>query len=134
MTDTPRTVREFMHSEPVTVRDDASLKEAVAILGAHRVHGLPVVDGSGLLVGVLSQTDLVRARATEHMWARWPGLAVKHLMTAPAVTCSPDCPVSEAIQTMETRHIHRLIVVDESGYRPIGIFSTSDVIRVLAGG
>jgi CBS domain-containing protein len=133
MTDAPRTVGDFTHGAPVTVRDDASLEEAIAIFDAHRVHGMPVVDGCGLLVGVLSQTDLVRARATEHMWARWSGLAVKHLMTAPAVTCGPDCPVSEAIQMMETRHIHRLIVVDESGLRPIGVFSTSDVIRALAG-
>jgi CBS domain-containing protein len=133
MTEAPRTVGEFMHADPITVRQDASLQEAVAILDQYRIHGLPVVDASGLLVGVLSQTDLVRARATEHMWARWPGLAVKHLMTSPAVTCRPDCPVEEAVRMMEIKHIHRLVVVDESGTKPVGVFSTSDVIRALAG-
>ena len=44
-----------------------------------------MVDGDGDLVGVISQTDLLRARATEHLWANWPGLAVRHLMTSPAI-------------------------------------------------
>jgi CBS domain-containing protein len=133
MTAAQKTVGDFMHGDPITVRVDAPLKDAVRILDEHRIHGLPVVDAAGDVVGVLSQTDLVRARATEHMWARWPGLAVKHLMTSPAVTCGPDCAVDEAIQMMETRHIHRVIVVDETGRKPIGVFSTSDVIRALAG-
>jgi CBS domain-containing protein len=133
MTEAQKTVREFMHGDAITIRVDAPLKDAVRLLDEHHIHGLAVVDASGDVVGVLSQTDLVRARATEHMWARWPSLAVKHVMTSPAVTCRPDCPVAEAVQMMETRHIHRVIVVDEGGTKPIGVFSTSDVIRALAG-
>ena len=132
MTDT-RTVGELMHPAPVTVRADAPLKDAARVMDDHHFHGLPVVDAAGGLVGVLSQTDLVRARATEHLWARWPGLSVKHLMTSPAVTCRADCPVAEAVQLLETKHVHRLIVVDESDRTPIGVFSTSDVVRQLAG-
>jgi transcriptional regulator len=128
-----RTVGELMHPDPVTIRDDEPLKDAARVMDARHVHGLPVVDGAGDLVGVVSQTDLIRARATEHLWARWPGLAVKHLMTSPAVTCRADCPVAEAVQLLETKHVHRLIVVDESGKKPVGVFSTSDVVRQLAG-
>ena len=54
-------------------------------------------------------------------------------MTSPAVTCRADCPVAEAVQLLETKHVHRLIVVDESDRTPIGVFSTSDVVRQLAG-
>lgn len=132
MTDT-RTVGELMHTGCVLIRDDAPLSEAARLMDEHHVHGLPVVDAAGDLVGVLSQTDLVRARATEHLWSRWPGLSVKHLMTSPALSCRASSSAAEAIELLETKHVHRLIVVDESGKKPIGVFSTSDVVRQLAG-
>jgi CBS domain-containing protein len=128
-----RTVGELVTRKPVTIRDTAPLAEAAKLLDEQHVHGVPVVDTAGDLVGVLSQTDLVRARATEHLWASWPGLAVKHLMTSPALTCTTTTPVHEAIATMELNHVHRLIVVDESGTKPVGVFSSSDVIHALAG-
>jgi len=134
MTDfTSLTVGELMHAGPIVVRADASLAEAARLLDDNRIHGLPVVDGLGALVGVLSQTDLVRARATDHLWASWPGLQVRHLMTAPALTCHADTPVAEAIGLMELNRVHRLVVVDDEGRRPIGVFSTTDVVHQLVG-
>jgi CBS domain-containing protein len=128
-----RTVGELMHRDPVVVAADAPLSEAARLLDEHRVHGLPVVDAEGALVGVVSQTDLVRARATDHLWASWPGLRVRHLMTAPALTCRVDTPVHEAIGLMELNRVHRLVVVDDEGRRPVGIFSTTDVVHQLVG-
>jgi len=130
---TTRTVGELVSRQPIVVDQDAPLAEAARIMDAQHIHGLPVVDGAGNVVGVLSQTDLVRARATEHLWATWPGLAVKHLMTSPALTCTAQMPVHSAINLMELHHVHRLVVVDEGGRRPVGVFSTSDVIHHLAG-
>ena len=128
-----RTVGELMHPEPIVVRSDAPLAEAARLLDEHRIHGLPVVDEQGVLLGVLSQTDLVRARATDHLWASWPGLQVRHLMTAPALTCLAGTPVQEAIGLMELNRVHRLVVVDDENRRPIGIFSTTDVVHQLVG-
>ena len=76
----------------------------------HHVHGLPVVDRDGALVGVLSQTDLNRARSTEYLWANWPGLAVRHLMTSPALTVHRSTPLIAAARRMEEEHIHRFVV------------------------
>ncbi|MGC8634490.1 MAG: HPP family protein [Candidatus Limnocylindrales bacterium] len=129
----PRTVGELMHGHPITIRADATLAEAARLLDEHRIHGLPVVDDEGALVGVLSQTDLVRARATDHLWSSWPALAVRHLMTSPALTCRVDTPTQDAIGIMELNRVHRLVVVDEEGRRPVGIFSTTDVVHHLAG-
>jgi CBS-domain-containing membrane protein len=79
-------VGDRMAIEPIVIRADASLTEAAVLMDQRHIHGLPVVDASGSLVGVLSQTDLPRARATEYLWSNWPGLAVRHLMTSPALT------------------------------------------------
>jgi len=86
----PRLVGDLMALEPIVVRADMPLTEAAILMDRHQVSGLPVVDGGGTLVGVISDTDLLRARATEYLWANWPGLRVKHLMTSPALTSRRD--------------------------------------------
>lgn len=128
----PITVGDLMTPDPITVSADAPLAEAVELFDLNRVHGLPVVDELGTLVGVLSQTDLVRARTTEHMWEGWPGLKVRHLMTSPALTAIVTTPMEEAVRTMEECHVHRLIVVEEDEETPIGVVSMSDVVHAMA--
>jgi CBS domain-containing protein len=129
----PPTVGDLMTPDPVTVLADAPLSEAIQLFDLYRVHGLPVVDELGALVGVLSETDLVRARTTEHMWDGWPGLKVRHLMTSPAITAVVSTPLDEAVRTMEDRHIHRLVVVDaDEEESPIGVISMTDVVHAMA--
>ena len=126
-------VGDLMTPDPVTVGADAPLSQAIELFDLYRVHGLPVVDELGTLVGVLSETDLVRARTTEHMWDGWPGLKVRHLMTSPAVTAVTTTPLDEAVRTMEERHIHRLVVVEEDEEDcPIGVISMTDVVHAMA--
>ena len=52
-------VADVMTMDPVTVGVDATLEAAEQLLAAYRISGLPVVDGAGQLVGVLSRTDLL---------------------------------------------------------------------------
>ncbi|HEU5204148.1 MAG TPA: CBS domain-containing protein [Candidatus Limnocylindrales bacterium] len=135
-TQTPQAiVGDLMASEPVVVQANASLDEAASLLDLHGISGLPVVDRSGSLVGVLSQTDLLRARSTEYLWTNWPGLAVRHLMTSPAITVTRSTPLPLAARTMERRHIHRLVVVsDDDETLPIGILSVTDIVHAIAMG
>lgn len=127
------TVGDRMATEPIVVRADASLSEAARLMDRHRLHGLPVVDAAGGLVGVLSQTDLTRARGTEHLWSNWPGLAVRHLMTSPAITVHASTPLAEAARTMERHRIHRLVVVDDSDATiVIGLLSMTDLVHAIA--
>ncbi len=129
----PLTVGDRMAIEPVVIRAEAPLSEAAELLHRRRIHGLPVVDGAGSLVGVLSQTDLARARSTEHLWANWPGLRVRHLMTTPPVTVHRSTLLTTAARKMERHHIHRLVVVDDNDVTvPIGILSMTDLIDALA--
>ena len=127
------TVGDVMALEPIVIRADVPLSEAVLLLERHHVHGLPVVDATGSLVGVLSQTDLLRARSTEFLWAYWPALAVRHLMTSPALTVHRSTPLADAARKMERHHVHRLVVVaDDDETLPIGVLSTTDLVRAMA--
>jgi CBS domain-containing protein len=127
------TVADCMAVEPIVIRADASLTDAVGLMDQHHVHGLPVVDASGSLLGVISQTDLTRARATEYLWSSWPGLAVRHLMTTPPVTVKRSTPLVIAARKMERHAIHRLVVVDdEDELMPVGVLSMTDLIHAIA--
>jgi CBS domain-containing protein len=131
----PMTVGELMALEPVVIQANATLDDAARLLDKFNINGVPVVDKAGSLVGVLSQTDLLRARSTEYLWTNWPGLAVRHLMTSPAITVTRSTPVPIAARKMERHHIHRLVVVaDDDETLPIGILSTTDLIHAIAVG
>ena len=131
MTDS-RTVGEVMTANPIAIAETASLAEAAGILDSKKISGLPVLDANGILIGVLSQTDLVRARANQHLVSDWPGLAVGQIMTKPALTIAVTASLEEAAKVMEERRVHRLVVTNGAA-NPIGIISTSDLLRSWLG-
>jgi CBS domain-containing protein len=128
----PKTVGELMTGDPIVANVDTPLADAAAVMDFYRISGLPVVDWAGSLVGVVSQTDLLHARTSEPLWSAWPGLAVRHLMTHPAVAVTPDVSIEDAARLMEERHIHRLVVTAADGETPIGVLSISDLVHAMS--
>jgi CBS domain-containing protein len=126
------TVGELMSIEPITIGIDEAIGSAEQLMSLREVTGLPVVDRIGRLKGVLSQTDIVRAHASGQPLASWPGLAVRHLMTSPALTIRVDESLLTAARMMEQHHVHRLVVVAPDGEHPVGVISTTDLVRALA--
>lgn len=126
------TVGEAMTRGMVTVHASAPLTDAAELMDVHRVHGLAVVDTNGAVVGVLSQTDLLRARVVQHLWVNLKRLAVRHVMTAPAITVPVTASLDDAAELMEERRVHRLVVVGSDGVTPVGVISVSDLVRVMA--
>jgi CBS domain-containing protein len=120
-----------MSIEPVTIAVDESVTSAEQLMTHWEITGLPVVDRVGRLKGVLSQTDIVRAHASGQALAGWPGLAVRHLMTSPALTIRLDETLLTAARMMEQHHVHRLVVVAPDGEHPVGVISTTDLVRAL---
>ena len=127
------TVEQVMTPDPITIRADEPLSSAARLLEEHEISGVPVVDENGGLVGVLSESDLVRARATDNLWSRWPGLSVRHLMHTPVLTADRSMSLEEAAVLMERAHVHRLVVVGDDQQTPVGIISTSDLVRAMVG-
>lgn len=122
-------VGNLMTIDPVVIRADAPASEAERLLKTYRVSGLPVVSGNAA-IGVISQTDMVVARSSGMISGNWEKVLVRHLMTTPAVTVHTGTTLARAAQLMVTRHIHRLVVVDDED-APIGVVSSLDLLRVL---
>lgn len=122
-------VGNLMTIDPVVIRADAPAIEAERLLKTYRVSGLPVVSGDAT-VGVISQTDLVVARSSAMTCGNWERVLVRHLMTTPAITVHTGTSLARAAQLMVTRHIHRLVVVNDED-APIGVLSSLDLLRVL---
>jgi CBS domain-containing protein len=133
MTGTER-VADIMTRDLISVREDDPLAEAQARIQRARVSGLPVLDARRRVVGVVSETDLVAlcrydADAPEGWHRR---RRVRDAMSSPALTIASWAPVRDAARLMLEYRVHRLVVVDDD-HRPMGIVSTTDFVRLLAG-
>ena len=122
-------VGDLMTVDPVVVGPDASAAETERLLKSNRVTGLPVVE-YGVTVGLISLTDLVAARSSDMIRANWPRMRVRHLMSAPAITVHAGTSPERAADLMVSRHIHRVVVVDDED-APIGVLSALDLLRLL---
>jgi CBS domain-containing protein len=97
---------------------------------------LPVVDGSGRVIGVVSTTDVLTAEAeVEGPGARRELLEdteVLEIMTPHPLRVAPSEDVREAARQMLYADVHRLLVIEDE--RVIGVISTTDIVRAVANG
>jgi CIC family chloride channel protein len=129
-------VAELMQHNVKTVGSDASVAEAIVSLADAHISGMPVVDGTGKVVGVLSTTDVLAAEAeTEDPAARqtlFENTAVRDIMTPRPFTIAPGQDIREAARQMLYADVHRLFVAE--GDQVVGIISTTDIVRAVATG
>lgn len=138
--------RELMSTPVVTVPPEAGLKEVAERMIAHRVSGVPVVDHSGRLAGIISESDLVSKLEYEEKGRGLVGLldhlahavgadrklharTAAELMTSGIVTAAPDAPVRELIHLMASHGVNRIPIVESD--RVIGIVTRADILRTL---
>jgi len=132
-------VREIMTSPAYSVREVASLEEALKLMATTRVTSLPVVDGSDQVVGIISEADLLKTdlepdpRAHVRP-ARQPAesllTTVGQVMTANPHTVWEDSDVAELAHTFATTSWKSVPVVRGGILR--GVVSRSDVIRAMS--
>ena len=137
-------VCELMTKDVVWVTPETTLRDAATVLAERRISGVPVVNESGEVVGVLSEADiLVKAggSVTRNRLLGWllePDLGledkiraetVAEAMSAPAVTITSHRPVHDAARLMVTENVNRLPVVDDGEL--VGILTRADVVRAF---
>lgn len=124
-------VRDWMHKGVITCGADTPIEEVAGTMEVKDISALVVVDGAGDAIGVISRTDLVNARFIQPYLKHWRGMTAEHLMTKPAISVSPDAPITEAAQKIKQKRIHRLVVVENSAghVRPVGILSVTDLAK-----
>lgn len=121
-----RQVKRFesgMVVNPITIRPDAPLKEAQALMQRHRISGIPVVEASGKLVGILTNRDV--------RFAENPDQPVSELMTRDNLaTVKTGVTQEEARRLLHQRRIEKLLVVDDA-YACVGLITVKDIEKAV---
>jgi CBS domain-containing protein len=124
------TAADLMTPNPISIRDIASVHEAITCLTDKAVTAVPVIDEAGRAVGVISRSDLLiheRERSEIH---EVDPTRVIDIMT-PAVFCiRPEADVRVVVEQMLGYKVHRLFVVNEGGTL-IGTISAHDILSNL---
>ncbi len=134
-------VADVMNDSVISVGDEAPLQEAVDLMQEHRISGLVVCDHAGYMVGVLSQTDLLRALQEGSDYEQLRNSPVSRYMTREVLSCSPEKPLSYAMQMLDQHQVRRLVVVESydggrfvsDRMKTVGILSQTDIVRALVG-
>ena len=134
----PGRVRDFMTKDPVTLRDDDLLRQAVEIAMVRRMRHIPVLDGKGLLVGIVTDRDVQKtlpsplsAAAPEEYEALLETTPLARIMTRDVITVGADDLAAEAVETLLAEKIDGLPVLENG--RVVGIFTVRDALRAYLG-
>jgi CBS domain-containing protein len=116
-------VRDLMTSDPVTIEPQASVVDAARRMIQKEKGPLPVVEGDGRPVGMVTDRDIIARVVAE---GRDPGsVTVEDIATRELVTIGADQDFAEAARLMEEHGLDRLLVVE--GARLVGIISEADI-------
>jgi CBS domain-containing protein len=144
-----RRISELMNPNVVSARPGMTVAEVGNLLATHGFSGVPVVDESGKILGVVSQSDLVREterpttlgesgrfftdvdeyRDLANLPRDWSDVPVESLMSKEVYTVRQDASAALGASIMRERKIHRLFVTE--GGSLVGIVTALDLLRVL---
>ena len=109
--------------DPVTIRDNALVSEALNIMERFKISGVPVVDGEDLLVGIITNRDLRFETRTD--------IPVSDVMTPqPLVTVPVGTTLDDAKGKLQKHRIEKLLVVDDEG-RLKGLITVKDIQKAI---
>lgn len=142
-------IHAIMTSPVITVSPTTPIAEAVRTMLDNHISGLPVVDGAGKLVGIVSEGDFLRrselSTEKKRSWllelltspgkladeyAHSHGRIVEEVMTFDVITVTPTTFLHKAVELMEKHEVKRLPVVSEG--KLVGIVCRSDLLKALS--
>ena len=113
-------VEDVMTTRVITVTEQHTKQQAAQLLAQHRISGLPVVNAEGVVVGVVTEYDVIGKE----------GQTVGEIMTRGVVSVTPDTDLEEVGHILVNERIKRLPVLDQG--RLVGIVSRADLVREVA--
>jgi CBS domain-containing protein len=117
-------VRTIMTQQLTTLPDSASINDAIDIILTKKVGGMPITDSDGVLVGIVTERDVMKVLVTEKV-----DLTVNGVMTTSLRVTDPDCPIGSVTRDMTSHRFRRLPVVSNDIL--YGIITTSDIMKYL---
>ena len=145
------TAKDIMTREVITISPETEIAQAAQLLLTNRINGVPVVNDTGELVGILCQSDLIiqqknipipslftlldgfipltSSKKIDREVEKIAATKVEDAMTANPVTVNPDTGIEEIAAFMVEKNYHSLPVVD--GGKLVGIVGKEDVLRTL---
>ncbi len=146
-----KTVAEIMTKEVRTVRKQTTIRELAELFVTHRISSLPVVDDNGILIGIVTESDLVEQNKNVHLptvislfdWViyletekslekelqKMGGRTVADIYQPEIISITSTASLSEAADLMSSRHTNAIPVVDNGSL--VGIVARIDIIRTL---
>lgn len=136
-------VKRRMTPHPITVAPGTSHREAMRLMNEHNINRLPVVDGKGRVVGIVSKTDLLStgpSRVTSlsiyEIYTLLDELTLEQIMTQPVLAVEEDCSLTAAAHYMVEHNVGSLLVM--RGDELVGIITSTDIfktfVEIMGGG
>ena len=149
--------KDIMHTDVECVRTSMTVGQLAEFLEDRGIRGAPVLDAEGLLVGVVSVSDIVFSSDTfgednvvlesdfqstaeskdDQDWSEFDtgavnDMPVEEIMSTLLVSAGPDASLAELAGLMHDRHIHRIVIVEDA--KLAGIVTTSDILKAVKEG
>ena len=122
-------VKEVMNKPVLTASEDMTVERAYQIFCQHQIRHLVILDDRLDMVGIFTQTDLVRSLRDK----AFDGIKdVIELMSPQVLNVTPDVPARYALSLMARRAVSCVVVANDGA--PVGIFTERDVVRCIVGG
>jgi CBS domain-containing protein len=115
--------------EIYSIREETTVHDAARYLRDHNVRSVGVLDASGKLAGVVSQSDISDKVAAENKCPAW--MRVSEIMTRELLVVQPEFSLDECLRLMEKHGVFHLLVAKESG-QFLGMISVADLLQVIA--
>ena len=132
-------VRDLMSTRPVSAPPEMPVREAALLLVRRGFSALPVIEGDGRLIGLLSDRELIRDLLTSYLQGgaaarsaeAASGRLVRDVMTRQVLCVSPEQPLADVASLMYNKDVEQVPVVAEG--RLVGFLTRGDIVRKLLG-
>ena len=112
-----------MITDPITIKPEQTVKDALEIMSNYKVSGVPVVNEEGKLIGILTNRDLRFLKKKDYLKPVKNFMTSRNLITAPV-----GISLDEAVELLQKHKIEKLPVVDEEGYLK-GLITIKDIVK-----